>query len=130
MRRAVSLSLVAAACLAACATKSTPPPGDDAPTLATLSKRQVAVDKDRRVESDENVAIAAYRKFLEVAPDKVNAPQRAEAMRRLGDLEMDSADNKSAIGATAGAPDYKAAVARYQDFLKAYPNDPSIDRAL
>lgn len=130
MRRAVSLSLVTAACLAACASPSTPPPGDDAPTLATLSGRQVAVDKQRRVEADENVAIAAYRKFLEVAPDKVNAPQRAEAMRRLGDLEMDSADNKSATGATAGAPDYKAAVARYQDFLKAYPNDPSNDRVL
>jgi len=130
MRRAVSLSLVAAACLAGCATRQSAPPGDDAPTLASLSKRQVAVDKERRVESDETQAIAAYRKFLETAPNTPNAPQRAEAMRRLGDLEMDSADNKSASGASAGAPDYKAAVARYADYLKAYPKDPGNDRVL
>ena len=131
MRRAasrLSLPITAAAVLAACATGA--PPGDDAPTLAALSKRTVAVDKERAIQSDENVAIAAYRKFLEAAPGKLNAPQRAEAMRRLGDLEMDSADNRSASGATAGAPDYKAAVARYQDFLKAYPSDPSNDRVL
>ena len=28
------------------------------------------------------------------------------------------------------APDYKAAIARYNDFLKAYPNDPGNDRVL
>ncbi|MDH4287796.1 MAG: tetratricopeptide repeat protein [Aquincola sp.] len=129
MRRAVSLSLVAAACLSACATRQTPP-GDDAPTLASLSKREVAVDKARRVESDETQAIAAYRKFLETAPNQPNAPQRAEAMRRLGDLEMDSADNRSASAANAVAPDYKAAVARYEDYLKAFPKDPGNDRVL
>ena len=58
----------------------------------------------------EEQAIAAYRKFLDVAPQ---APQRAEAMRRLGDLEMDSADNTRADSAAAnGDPDYKAARSR------------------
>jgi cellulose synthase operon protein C len=49
-------------------------------------------------------------------------------MRRLGDLEMDVADGQSAQ--SANAPDYKAATARYQDFLKTYPNDPGNDRVL
>jgi TolA-binding protein len=133
MRRAVSLSLMAAACLAACGSSPKAPLADDAPTLASLGGRTVAVDKDRRIQSDETQAIAAYRKFLDTAPsskDTKDAPQRAEAMRRLGDLEMDVADNKSVTGQTAGAPDYKTAVARYQDFLKAYPKDPGNDRVL
>src|SRR5437773_8429912 len=54
-------------------------------------------------------------------------------MRRLGDLEMDSADSKSDSGqavASNGGPDYRAAVARYQDYLKTYPTDPGNDRVL
>jgi TolA-binding protein len=129
MRRAVSISLVAAACLTACASKKTLP-GDDAPTLASLSQRTVVVDRERRVPSDETQAIAAYRKFLDGTPDKSMAPQRAEAMRRLGDLEMDVADNRSATSAQGAAPDYTAAVARYQEYLKAHPNDAGNDRVL
>jgi TolA-binding protein len=130
MRLAVSLSLVAVACLAACASSNKASQRDDAPTIASLGKRDVAVDKDRKVASDESQAIAAYRKFLESPTATPQAPQRAEAMRRLGDLEMDVADNKSANGQTAGAPDYKAAVTRYQDYLKTFPNDPGNDRIL
>jgi TolA-binding protein len=129
MRRAASLSLVALAVLTACASNKQPP-GDDAPTLATLAKRTVTVDKDRRIASDETVAIAAYRKFLDSAPNPALAPQRAEAMRRLGDLEMDAADNRSATSTNGAPPDYKAAVARYEEFLKAHPNDPGNDRVL
>jgi cellulose synthase operon protein C len=125
----LAVSLVAAAFLAACASKPTPK-DDNAPTLASLSGRAVAVDKERKIDSDESRAIAAYRKYLESPSQTPNAPQRAEAMRRLGDLEMDVADNKSVSGQTAGAPDYKAAVARYQDYLKAHPQDPGNDRVL
>ena len=98
-----SISLIAVACLAACASNK-PPPGDDAPTLATLSQRSVPVDKDRRVQSDETQAIAAYRKFLDSTPKAGLAPQRAEAMRRLGDLEMVAADNRSATSTNGAAP--------------------------
>jgi cellulose synthase operon protein C len=129
MRRAASSSLVALAVLTACASNK-PPPGDDAPTLASLNKRTVTVDRDRRITSDETVAISAYRKFLDSAPNPALAPQRAEAMRRLGDLEMDAADNRSATSTNGAAPDYKAAVARYEEFLKAHPNDPGNDRVL
>ena len=100
---------------------------DNEPTLKTLAGRQVAVEKDRGIVVSEAQAIDAYRKFLEIAP---KASQRAEAMRRIGDLEMDLADNKSASSTAAEAPDYKAAIARYQDFLKTYPNDPGNDRVL
>ena len=134
MRRVVSRpSLVAAACvllLAGCGSSPKAPADDNAPTLASLGARTVSVDKDRRVASDETQAIAAYRRFLDTAPQAKDAPQRAEAMRRLGDLEMDVADTRSVTGANAAAPDYKAAVARYQEFLRSYPKDPGNDRVL
>ena len=115
--------LLACGLLSACASKrgNTPEP----PTLKSLAGRQVDVQADQGVTGNEEKAIAAYRKFLEVAP---NAPQRSEAMRRLGDLEMDTADNKLATGEGSGVPDYKAAIARYQDYLKTFPNDPGNDR--
>ena len=48
---------------------------------------------------NEGKAIEAYRKFLDIAP---SAPQRSEAMRRIGDLEMQNADTKSADNAASG----------------------------
>ena len=133
--RSLALASVATACaLSACSlfrpSNYTP---DNEPTLSTLATRKVEVDKDQAVKVDEAKAIAAYRKFLDIAPA---APQRSEAMRRIGDLEMDSADAQSVAGvggaasSASGAPDYKAAITRYQDYLKTYPKDPNNDRVL
>ena len=128
MRRASALCcLAAAAGLGGCSyfrgSGGTP---DNAPTIATLAGRSIEVAPDPGIQSDPTRAIAAYRKFLDVAPQ---VPQRAEAMRRVGDLEMDRTDARLA-GGDAGAPDYRAAIARYQEFLKAYPKDPGNDRVL
>ena len=172
-----SLTLIAAAAMTACASGPTGTP-DNEPTLASLKGREVALAPDPGVVTNEAQTIAAYRKFLEgTAP---SAPQRREAMRRLGDLEMDLADSRAAndepaaaSGATPGAknagnaaaggakgagnaaangaknagnavasgtknaanavavgPDYRAAIARYQDFLKQHPKDAGNDRVL
>ena len=123
--------LAAAALLAACGSGPKTLPGDDAPTLASLRDRQVEIAPDEpgalRAAAEAD-SIAAYREFLAAAPD---APQRPEAMRRLGDLEMDRADRVAAEGQGASeVPDYKAAIERYEAFLKAYPNDPRVDRVL
>ena len=125
MRPSRSAALAMLCLLAACASKRGTP--DNEPTLKTLAGRTVAVDQDQGVKATEEQAIEAYRKFLEVAP---KAPQRAEAMRRIGDLEMDSADNRSAAGSANNGPDYRVAIQRYQEFLKTYPADPSNDRVL
>jgi len=101
---------------------------DDAPTLQSLLKREVVIDSDPGIPANEDKAIAAYRNFLAVTPD---AKPRAEALRRLGDLQMASADNANAVNPTPnGTPDYTAAIAQYRDYLKTYPNSPDNDRVL
>ena len=124
-RRLLLTALALAVTLAGCSGKKRLP-GDDQPTLASLSSRTVKLEPEAPLVFTEEQTIAAYRSFLDVAAD---APQRPEAMRRLGDLEMDRADRKSADGA-GEVPDYKAAIARYEEFLKAYPNGPRNDRVL
>jgi tetratricopeptide (TPR) repeat protein len=107
------------------------PPGvtpDNAPTLKTLAKREIVIAPDSGVPADEDKAIAAYRAVLSAAPDP---RQRAEALRRLGDLSMASADNANAKTPTVtGTPDYSGAIAEYRRYLQATPDGPDNDRVL
>ena len=111
------------------------PSDDNAPTLASLKDRTATVQadtNDARLPSTEARTIAAYQAFLQTPPSTqaqaaLQAPQREEALRRLGDLEMDLADRSVADGAT---PDYRAAIARYEAYLKAHPQAPGNDRVL
>ena len=119
--------VVLAALLAACASKRPGTP-DNEPTLAMLAARvstQAAPAPAADIKATPEQAAAAYKRFLDGAP---RAPQRAEALRRIGDLAMDSADNQSANAGTN--PDYRAAITQYQDYLKTYPSDPNNDRVL
>ena len=102
---------------------------DNAPTLKSLEVRSVAVEVDGVIAGDPQRAIAAYRSFLEAAPADRHV---AEAMRRLGDLEMDRADGALAAGtpAISTAADYRAAIAQYQQVLKSHPEAPGNDRVL
>lgn len=102
---------------------------DNQPTLASLSNRKIEVTPDEGARVAEEQTIAAYQQFLKAAP---KAPQRNEAMRRLGDLEMDKADRiaAEATGNASAEPDYKVAIARYEEFLKEFPDDPKNDRVL
>jgi outer membrane protein assembly factor BamD (BamD/ComL family) len=112
--------------LVACAGKQIGSP-DNEPTLKTLAGRTVNVVQDPGTPVHPVQAIAAYNSFLSIAP---HAPQREEAMRRIGDLEMDNADLRSADAQTNSGPDYRSAAAHYQDVLKTFPNSPGNDRVL
>ena len=119
----IALAVLLAA-LAGCASKPGGTP-DNEPTLASLATRKLEVQADPGITATPEQAAAAYKRFLDIEP---RAPQRAQALRRLGDLAMDSADHQSAGAGTD--PDYRAAIAQYQSYLKAYPNDPGNDRVL
>jgi cellulose synthase operon protein C len=124
-------ALAAALLLAACSgTKKLP--GDDQPTLASLGNKTITVAPDNLPVLAEEQTIAAYRQFLSSstqAQQVAQAPQRAEALRRLGDLEMDLADRIASEGA-GNEPDYKAAITQYQSYLQAHPKDPGNHRVL
>jgi TolA-binding protein len=127
---ALATVALAAGTLAGCSgiRRSTPP---EPPTLKSLANRQITVTPDRApVQSNEEVAAKAYRDFLAAQP---RDPYRGEALRRLGDLEMDRIDAQIAgdAGASGSAqPDYSQAIARYTEYLKSYPADPRNDRVL
>jgi TolA-binding protein len=126
MRRGNRFAWLLAAALCACAGPKKP--AEEMPTLKTLAGRTVEVVPDQSVAGSQERTIAAYQEFLKSAP---NDPQRPEAMRRLGDLEMDLADVRAAGDkSNTGAPDYKAAVKLYQEYLKNFPKDPGNDRVL
>jgi TolA-binding protein len=118
--------LVGALC--ACAAPPKKPIEAPPPTLKSLAGRKVDVVPDQNIPGSHEKTIAAYKEFLKAAP---NDPQRPEAMRRLGDLEMDLADVQAGGDKSgAGAPDYQAAVKSYQDYLQRFPRDPGNDRVL
>ncbi len=126
MQRSRSLALLLLVGLCACAGNRPQGTPDNEPTLKALAGREVIVAEDAGIKGNPAQAISAYSSFLDAAP---KAEQRQEALRRLGDLEMDVADGNS-VQSASGVPDYKAAIARYQNFLKTYPNDPGNDRVL
>ena len=94
-------------------------------TLGSLERKMVVVERDAAVEASRAAAIQAYRKFLEAAPQDRSRP---EAMRRLGDLEIERAQDQAAAG--SGAKEYRDAVKTYEDLLRTYPAHPGNDRVL
>ncbi len=124
MRPSHSLTLLASVCLlSACGNLGG---GKQPTTLQALATQEVTVKPDEVEVVSEAQAIKAYSQLLDSAPNSV---QGAEALRRLADLEMDRADKASA-DATSGAPDYRAAAARYQETLANHPDAPNRDQVL
>jgi tetratricopeptide (TPR) repeat protein len=125
MRPLQRLPWLLAGALCACAAPQKPP---EPVTLKVLQSRKIEVVPDQKVEGSKERTIAAYQEFLKSTPSD---PQRPEAMRRLGDLEMDLADARSAAPQSpTGATDYQAAVKLYQEYLKNFPKDPGNDKVL
>ena len=78
--------------LSGCASQSGGP--GESGTIASLEGQtiDIKVDSNKKVSRDK--AIDSYRKFLAKQPDY---PLRAEAMRRLADLEIEARDRKSVV---------------------------------
>jgi tetratricopeptide (TPR) repeat protein len=101
-----------------------------AQTVGDLRKKSPPVVVGPAAPVDAAKVREAYRRFLEL---NAGDPQmRAEALRRLADLELESADAERADGTTpmAGGAETRAAIALYERLLAEAPDHPRIDSVL
>ncbi|MGQ0383740.1 MAG: tetratricopeptide repeat protein [Gammaproteobacteria bacterium] len=105
-------------------------PDASAQTVGDLRKREAPVQTGPATPVDASRVRAAYRHFLDL---KAGDPQlRAEALRRLADLELEAADALRGDGSTpsAGVLETRAAIALYEELLAMEPDHPRIDSVL
>jgi tetratricopeptide (TPR) repeat protein len=98
-------------------------------TIKDLEEREIRVERDPPSGVTQQQAIEQYRRFLELQSQ--NDKMRADAMRRLGDLQVevdDSARANSDIGLSG--MEVKEAVKLYEGLLAAYPNYPRNDAVM
>ena len=91
-------------------------------TIKSLEKKTVAVRPGKIILDSSELARQGYRDFLDLVSD--DPELRAEAMRRLGDLELDAseADQLAANIDAIDAQGFDNAVDLYQRLLEAYPD--------
>ena len=91
-------------------------------TIKSLESKEIELRKGNVILGSSDLARENYRAFLDLVSD--DPELRAEAMRRLGDLELEAteaeqlAENIDALDNTG----YNNAVALYQQLLEAYPD--------
>jgi TolA-binding protein len=91
-------------------------------TIKSLEKKQVDIRPGKVILGSSSLARDNYRAFLDLVSD--DPELRAEAMRRLGDLELEATEadqlmqNIDALDHTG----YNNAVGLYQKLLEAYPD--------
>jgi tetratricopeptide (TPR) repeat protein len=122
--------LAAAALL--CAAAPRPAPAQSTPaqsTIGDLTKRKVEVHKDTAAAGNSTRAMENYQRFLEL--QNTDPKLRAEAMRRLGDLNLDAGEiERLEKEVTTIDQQGGAAITLYTTLLKAYPNYARNDQVL
>jgi tetratricopeptide (TPR) repeat protein len=127
VRLAVAAALAAVTCAPVIADAA--PKKQQPPTIKDLKQRQIEVRKDEQVDASGSRAMDNYRQFLEL--QKTDPKLRAEALRRLGDLNLESGQLER-MEKELGTVDLQgsSAIKLYQDLLKAYPNYTRNDQVL
>jgi tetratricopeptide (TPR) repeat protein len=98
-------------------------------TIAELSARPVTVQPDQKVEASSQRAMENYRRFLEL--QKTDPQLRAEALRRLADLNMEAGEGDRMSGEASMIDAQGAeAIKLYTSLLKSYPDYPRNDQVL
>jgi len=98
-------------------------------TIKDLESRPVPVHTDAQVTSSSSKAMENYRRFLEL--QKTDPQLRAEALRRLGDLNLEAGESErmesevTQIDLQGGE-----AIKLYSSLLKAYPDYARNDQVL
>jgi cellulose synthase operon protein C len=124
-RTLVALAVAAALSCSAVAAPKKPPE----PTIKDLKRREIEVKADVGVESSAPRAMENYRQFLEL--QKTDPKLRAEALRRLGDLNLE-AGQLERMEKELGSMDLQgsSAIKLYQDLLRVYPDYARNDQVL
>jgi len=91
-------------------------------TIKSLEKQEVEIRTGNVIINSTDLARDNYRAFLDLVSD--DPELRAEAMRRLGDLELDAteAEQLSQNIDSLNAGGFNNAVDLYQQLLEAYPD--------
>ena len=97
-------------------------------TIRDLERSRVDVDTSAAIVGSEAKAMESYRMFLDVTSE--DPLLRAEAMRRLADLQLETVDvdelasNVQSLGALGGT------IEMYEQLLESYPNYAKNDTRL
>jgi tetratricopeptide (TPR) repeat protein len=104
--------------------------GADKPkTIKDLQSKPVEVRKAAKMPASSSKAMENYRRFLEL--QKTDPQLRAEALRRLGDLNLEAGEfERMESEVTAIDLQGGEAIKLYSTLLKAYPNYPRNDQVL
>ncbi len=124
--RAAALAAVGCWALAPAAAAASNQPA----TIKDLEGQQVAVSPDPPQGIDSNKTMDSYRRFLDL--NAGDAALRAEALRRLGDLNLESAESERIERELVTNEGLRAteAIHLYSALLKAYPNYERNDSVL
>ena len=102
---------------------------DSAPTIKDLESRPVTIKKDTKLDANATKAMDNYRRFLEL--QRTDPQLRAEAMRRLGDLNLDAGEvERMEKEITSIDMQGAEAIRLYSTLLKAYPDYARNDQVL
>jgi len=98
-------------------------------TIGDLTAKPVVIQTDQKVEASSDRAMENYRRFLEL--QKTDPQLRAEALRRLADLNMEAGENaRMATEASSIDAQGAEAINLYTNLLKSYPDYPRNDQVL
>jgi tetratricopeptide (TPR) repeat protein len=123
------LSLAVAILCAGIAADVSAAPKKKEKTIGELSTRPVVVQPDQKVEASAARAMDNYRRFLEL--QKTDPQLRAEALRRLADLNMETGEDDRLASASSLIDAQGAeAIKLYTSLLKSYPDYPRNDQVL
>jgi tetratricopeptide (TPR) repeat protein len=126
---AAAVALVLVACAAPSCLPLANAADDSNKTIKDLKSKDLQIHKDSKVDASSSKAMDNYRRFLEL--QKTDPALRAEALRRLGDLNLDAGDIER-MEKEVGLVDLQSgeAIKLYATLLKAYPDYARNDQVL
>ena len=126
---AAAVALILVACAAPACLPLANAADDSNKTIKDLKSKDLQIHKDSKVDASSSKAMDNYRRFLEL--QKTDPALRAEALRRLGDLNLDAGDIER-LEKEVGLVDLQSgeAIKLYATLLKAYPDYARNDQVL